>query len=144
MLNVFDVANYFIAKSNLDEDCVTHLKLQKLVYYAQGFHLALFHTPLFSESIEAWEHGPVVPTLYAKYSAKGNQPITETDHNFDITIFEEKIIELLDDVYDVYGQFSAWKLRNLTHHEQPWMETPKNLVIANEVMEKYFQTLLVK
>jgi uncharacterized phage-associated protein len=62
-----DVAEYFLTLVD-DEagDSLSNLKLQKLVYYAQGFHLALTEKPLFDEAIEAWEHGPVVPGLYHK------------------------------------------------------------------------------
>ena len=64
MLSCYDVAQYFLAKSDEDAgDLMSNLKLQKLVYYAQGFALALFDKPLFSERIEAWIHGPVYPAV---------------------------------------------------------------------------------
>ena len=69
MITCPDVAKYFL--SNVDEeagDMVSNLKLQKLVYYAQRFHLAIFGKPLFNEEIEAWAHGGlVVPDLYHRY-----------------------------------------------------------------------------
>jgi uncharacterized phage-associated protein len=50
-----DIAQYLIHLANLEEDDpITNLKLQKLLYYVQGFHLALFDSPLFSENIVAW------------------------------------------------------------------------------------------
>ncbi|OQY42717.1 MAG: hypothetical protein B6240_13665 [Desulfobacteraceae bacterium 4572_87] len=55
----------------LDEeagDLISNLKLQKLVYYAQGFYLALYDEPLFNEPIEAWTHGPVIRELYRSYN----------------------------------------------------------------------------
>ena len=81
MPTVFDVANYFIVatkrerESGLSDDLITNLKLQKLVYYAQGFSLAMNGEPLFDALIEAWEHGPVCPILYKKYKTYANQPI---------------------------------------------------------------------
>ena len=60
MASVFDVANWFLSKGS-----VTHKKLQKLCYYSQAWHCALYDgTPLFAERIEAWVHGPVIPELY--------------------------------------------------------------------------------
>ena len=62
MLTCFDAADYFLSKIDEDAgDVITNLKLQKLVYYAQGFSLALCGRPLFAERIEAWQHGPVCP-----------------------------------------------------------------------------------
>ena len=75
---VSDIANYFIWRANSDEefgDNITNLKLQKLVYYAQGFHLAWYDKPLFHEPIDAWTHGPVVRTLYAQYQSRGANPL---------------------------------------------------------------------
>lgn len=68
----FDVANYFF--SRLDEDAgdvLSNLKLQKLVYYAQGFALALLERPLFSEPLVAWQMGPVCPPLFRTYAIDG-------------------------------------------------------------------------
>jgi uncharacterized phage-associated protein len=50
---------------------MSNLKLQKLMYYAQGFSLVLFNKPLFPERIEAWIHGPVIPAVYHKYKGYG-------------------------------------------------------------------------
>ena len=63
-VTAFDVANYFLSIPEYED--LTNLKLQKLVYYAQGIHLAIYGKPLFNEAIKAWEHGPVVPELYRK------------------------------------------------------------------------------
>ncbi|WP_208932366.1 Panacea domain-containing protein [[Haemophilus] ducreyi] len=60
--------NYFLSQCNSEEngDLISNLKIQKLVYYAQGFSLAINNKPLFSEKIQAWTHGPVTPELYNK------------------------------------------------------------------------------
>src|SRR4051794_29818552 len=79
-LTADQVADYFLA--HVDEesgDNITHLKLQKLLYYAQGFHLAIQGEPLFAEPIEAWEHGPVVCRVYHKVKYCGNRPIDRPD-----------------------------------------------------------------
>lgn len=112
-----------------------------MVYYAQGFHLALYEKPMFKELIIAWEHGPVVESLYHQYKDYGAGEIPQPD-SVNLADFNPDQIELLDEAFDVYGQFSAWKLRNMTHSEKPWLETPKNSEIPQALMQSFFKTLL--
>lgn len=142
MPTCFDVAAYFLTKQDEDAgDSISNLKLQKLVYYAQGFHLAMYRQPLFEERLIAWTHGPVVPELYRLYKDSGAAPIAAPS-DFDREVFSGTQIELLDEVYDVYGQFSAWKLRNMTHIEPPWRDTLVNDEITHDKLREYFETLL--
>jgi uncharacterized phage-associated protein len=142
MPNSKQVAEYFLCLTDSDVgDLISNLKLQKLVYYAQGFHLAMFDEVLFDEPIVAWEHGPVVEQLYHYYKHFGNQAIPQPE-TIDDSIFTEKQIALLKEVYEVYGQFSAWKLRNMTHSEKPWIETNKNAVISTELMRDFFKNYI--
>ena len=140
MYPVDQIAKYFLSRTDEEVgDVMTNLKLQKLLYYAQGFHLAIHGTPLFSEPIEAWLHGPVVPVIYHIYSHYGAMPIPHSE-DFDPTALGEDTCELLDEVYEVYGQFSAWKLRNMTHEEAPWRNTEQSDVISHEELERFFRT----
>lgn len=144
MARVEDVAAYFLAIQDLDAgEQISNLKLQKLCYYAQGFHLAIHGVPLFDERIYAWEHGPVVESLYHRYKEFGSMgiPVTDDVPTDGLTPEERGVIE---EVSAVYGQFSGWKLRNMTHDEPPWIEGSKrgNRVISNAAMAEYFQTLL--
>lgn len=66
-ITCFDIAKHFIRFANEEGSFISNLKLQKLVYYAQAWHLAIHGTPLFEEDFEAWVHGPVIPSLYQKY-----------------------------------------------------------------------------
>ena len=155
MNTVFQVADYFLNKACNEEDggeLISNLKLQKLIYYAQGFHLAMFDKPLFEERLEAWNHGPVCPELYndkKKYKQGGIEP----NANFDASVFTNSQKELLDEIYEVYGQFSAWKLRNLTHEEEPWRNNIEisrqntfipysGSIISHDDLKKYFKTKL--
>lgn len=143
MLSCRDVARYFLSLTDEEAgELISNLKLQKLVYYAQGFHLAMYDTPLFREDIYAWKHGPVIPDLYHEYKEYGSGAIpAPTD--LDDTIYDEKDIEFLNEVYSVYGQFSAWKLRNMTHEEPPWKEVSEtNLPIRHETMKEYFKQFI--
>ncbi len=141
-----DVANYFLA--SVDEeagDSLSNLKLQKLCYYAQGYHLALHGDPLFPDEIQAWEHGPVVPSLYSRFKQYKAEPIPRPDGFDPSTIFDDSMREILDEVNEVYGQFSASKLRNMTHAEPPWASAFKkgpSSIIAPEAMQEYFSTLI--
>ena len=68
MCIAINVAKYFLLKSNPEiGDTISNLKLQKLLYLAQGFFLAIYGEPLFPEHIEAWTHGPVVPEIYRRF-----------------------------------------------------------------------------
>jgi uncharacterized phage-associated protein len=144
MLSCFDVAEYFLAKRDSEAgDTISNMKLQKLLYYAQGFHLALHNEPLFDEPIVAWVHGPVVPALYHKYKEFGadNLP-TVGDIDWDKYAPSRG---LLDEVHEVFGQFSAWKLRNMTHDEKPWKDAEAARdVISHAAMAEYFKGYLVK
>lgn len=143
MLTCHDVAKYFLCLADEEAgDLISNLKLQKLVYYAQGFHLAMYNVPLFSEIIEAWTHGPVVPELYHEYKQYGSGPIPQPD-NVDFSKYDDKTKKLMDEVYSVFGQFSAWKLRNMTHEEPPWKDVSDTAgEITHEAMREYFKTQL--
>ena len=68
MLSAQDVADFFILPALEDDgELITNLKLQKLLYYAQGYSLAILDRPIFPEKIEHWTHGPVVHEIYHKY-----------------------------------------------------------------------------
>jgi len=142
-MTALDVAKYFLAKTDEEVGAtVSNLKLQKLIYYAQGYNLAVTGKPLFKDKIKAWQHGPVIPALYHKYKKYGSDPIPKPD-GLDLKKYTPKQVELLDEVYEVCGQFSAWKLRNMTHEEPPWKDVaPFNGTITHKSMKKYFKTLL--
>ena len=146
MNTCFQVANYFLKCQDLDAgDSMSNLKLQKLVYYAQGFHLAIIGTPLFEEPIEAWEHGPVCPVLYQKYKKYKARAIPIPFDEETWEIFTEKTREVLAMVYRYYGQFSAWKLRDFTHEDIPWKNAHRlgnTTVITHKDMSEYFKTQL--
>lgn len=130
--SAFDIAKYFLykAQSETEEDheLISNLKLQKLVYYAQGIHLALYNKPLFSQRIEAWQYGPIVPDLYHYYKDNGSDGIT-ADKKFKISCIDKKTRAFLDEVYDVFGQFSAVQLMKYAHSDRCWIEAG----IKNEI-----------
>lgn len=142
--DVNDIAKKIIAKVDIDAgDVITNLKLQKLLYYVQGFHLAAFDEPLFNDEIEAWMYGPVVPSVYDNYALQGKSPLYNDDSYKPISLTEDEE-DLFNQVYDAYGQFSAVKLMNLTHEETPWKttETGKGNIISKGILKDYFKTRL--
>lgn len=137
-----DVANYFLSKEDADDSDISNLKLQKLVYYAQAFNLAVFDEPLFEEDFKAWQHGPVCPSLYQEYKNNGRNPIPPAD-KFDASVFSPEQKELLDEVYEEFGQYGASKLRNMTHAERPWLEQEATAgTIDKESMREFYKTML--
>ncbi|MFK5949531.1 MAG: DUF4065 domain-containing protein [Methylococcales bacterium] len=143
MHTVIDVANYFLWLDIENEgDGISNLKLQKLAYYTQGFYSALYGKPLFPEHIEAWRYGPVVPSLYQQYKNNQDLPIGLSS-DFNSNIFSKEEIDLLEEVYQVFGQYSAWKLRDMTYGEAPWLDNEKNTtVIPLEELTRYFKARL--
>jgi len=144
MYQASDIAKYFIHYANLEEDgMMTNLKLQKLLYYAQGFNLALFNQPLFQEEIKAWQYGPVVEEIYHTYKEYLRNPIPEPeDFNSEVITLEDR--ELVDEVYSVFGKYTGTILVNFTHQEKPWMSTEINQTITHELMSDYFKSQILK
>ena len=139
---VIEVANWLINKANNETngDNMTNLKLQKMLYYLQGYYLAVFNKPLFEEDIEAWIYGPVVPTVYHIFSRFGKDSLVSTQEG--IAKFTEDEVELLNEVFDVYNDFSAVGLMHRTHNEPTWKNTPtgRGSVIDKQKLSDYFKT----
>lgn len=115
------IAKWFIAWAEAEGDELSNLKLQKLLYYAQGHHLAERRGALFTEPIQAWSHGPVVPQVYHEFKSFGSSSIDlPTSDPFDWGDVDANTSKLLSKVWNTYGGFSAGRLRNMTHEERPW------------------------
>lgn len=139
------VADYFISFLAEHGDPVTNLKLQKLLYYAQGWYLAVYDTPLFDERIEAWIHGPAVPPVYGDFKAFSWQPIPPPNGEHRLA---ERPEFLVNEVIEVYGGMGAYDLERLTHLEDPWlmargglpMDEPSHAIITHDSMKEFFRT----
>lgn len=143
-LNVFEVVEFLVRFFEKKMDNITPMKLQKLLYYAQGIAFGRYGKRLFDETFLAWEHGPVVRSVYEKYKPVGGNPIL-VDRDLDISKIEKNEIALnvLKETISLYGIYSAWSLRNKTHNEAPWVETDYLAVIEDEKIIKYFRDALV-
>jgi uncharacterized phage-associated protein len=142
-----DVALYFIKKGLDEKKPITNKKVQKLVYYAQAWSLVLNNEKLFNERIEAWVHGPAIPSLYEKFMQFGSEPIVLEPSELAKNIrFSKKQEGLLNNVWKVYGKYPADYLEALTHSELPWQEArgntpnsqPSNNTIKLETIKEFY------
>jgi len=140
--NVVDIANWFLAKAPM-----SHLKLQKLCYYAQAWNYALNDSRLIDSDFQAWVHGPVAPVLFEKFRGFGFETI-RIKGNYKSRIDDEDI-EILESVWKTYGGYAPSSLEALTHRELPWMEArigykPEErcqVVILPSTMKKYYLSI---
>ena len=153
------VANEFIdiaGKGHLDP-----MKLQKLVYYAHGWHLALEGTALTKQSFEAWQFGPVIPDLYREFKIYGAGKVTAFATTFsdvtqryiaprlpecDVDEAAESAHSIIRDVWSIYGDYSAIKLSNDTHKDgTPWAKwydpNRQHVIIPDADIKAYFRSL---
>ncbi|MGY3232422.1 putative phage-associated protein [Luteibacter sp. HA06] len=134
-----DIAKYILSLTDEESgELISHLKLQKLLYYCQGFALALTGKPMFSERIEAWQHGPVVPDVWQEYRSCGAAAIPRPE-GFDPNVIDDVLRDVANEVYTVYGQYSAWRLRDMTHDEAPWKDAKLNSTIGPDVLCDFFK-----
>ena len=143
-VKVLDVASYILKRTN----AITVMKLQKLVYYSQAWSLVWDEKKLFSEKIEAWANGPVVPTLYAAH--RGKFEVSRMPGG-DCRKLDESQRETVDSVVKYYGQMSSQQLSELTHLEDPWKNARDSAgllpaergstVISHAAMMEYYSSL---
>jgi len=140
------VAEYFLLLVDDDAgDVMTNLRLQKLVYYAQAWSLAILDEEIFEDDFEAWVHGPVIPSLYEKYEGSNWNPIPRPTSEITLSI-NRRSREILDEVWDTYGQFSAKGLENIVRGEDPWIDARRGCnsgdfcreVISKDVIRAYY------
>ena len=133
---------------------MSHLKLQKLLYYVQAFHLAYFDSPLVDDEFEAWLHGPVSRKIYntvKDFSVLYNDVEYKKDGETPDAFLKFRLspdqLTLIDDVLKEYSALSGTELENLTHSEKPWIEARKGCgfgdlcheVIPKNVMSDYYK-----
>ena len=138
---------------------MTHLKLQKILYYVQAFHLAYFDKELIEDDFQAWLHGPVsrkvydkikeLSILYAeiKYDPEAFNPSPEIQLKQTLT---SEQFDLINDVIDSYGKLNSTELENLSHSEMPWQKAREGygvadrceVIIPKEIMQTFYKEQL--
>lgn len=131
------VANNFLDLSKKESVGLSPMKIQKLIYFAHGWHLAIHKEPLISDGLEAWDYGPVVSSVYHEFKKFGAQFIEGFATDFDYEKFERttpripmddaRTLALLSKVWSVYGKYTAVQLSNLTHEaNSAWSAARQN------------------
>jgi putative zinc finger/helix-turn-helix YgiT family protein len=141
------VADLIIAAYQDSGDFISNMKVQKLLYYVQGWHLAFYDRPLFKENFEAWVFGPVIPSIYGRFKKYGsghlNEEISEVNLPEDV---ENHVFSVLA----VYGKETAGRLVKKSHEEDPWQKArngcpegaPCENIISKEDIKDYFKKRL--
>lgn len=138
-MRAIDVANYVVDYCHRKGINISNLKLQKLLYFIQASFLINNLGPCFSDEIEAWDFGPVVPEVYREYRGfgSGNIPIPTTTSNGQRPRHPEVINQVIDDL----SEYSATDLVRITHEQSPWLDVYQpyqNNVITVEAIKEYF------
>jgi uncharacterized phage-associated protein len=137
------LASQVFVGDNKEREGITNLKLQKILYFAQAYYLAKLGKPLFSDAIEAWEYGPVVPAVYKKYRKYvSDSIIIEKD---EVALSPEDR-DNLKRIWDLFGGYSAGRLVEIAHAHTPWKSAydSQNKVISQKSIGDYYAPLLNK
>lgn len=145
--SAFRLIPHILKRVNESQSAVDPLKLQKLLYYIQAWSLVLREHPIFSEPLEAWVHGPVVPSVYRHYKGHSYQVIYIPADPHSIGSEEAQVIDL---VCETYGKKTGTFLENLTHSEDPWLQARSGLKshqrsnrqISLKAMTRYYSKFL--
>ena len=152
MASIHDICDYIIVKLDEAGDNPSVLKIQKLLYYVQAWNLAIKKEPMFDGRFQAWVHGPVNREIYSRFvdSKFMYSTITAEDskNGADNLADEEKLS--VDDVLEIYAQYSGSQLEDMTHKEEPWITARGDLSpsarcendIDEDLMLKYYGSRL--
>lgn len=140
-MKAIELANFILNLDTSSESDITPMKLQKLMYFAHGFHLAITGQPLIDSGFCALKAGPVNKQAYLRFKNYGRNAIVERGKT--IIIKDKKSEQIIKDVFKFYNQFSATKLSQLTHApDSPWSKSftthENRSSISDEEIKNYF------
>lgn len=147
MYDALSIAYYIINYGNHRGMGISNLKLQKILYFVQANFLVSTHDhrPCFSDRIEAWDFGPVVPNVYHQYKVYGSA-IIPPNPNDPLRSFYQEILEqdkgMIDIMVDQTASYSASQLVQLTHNQSPWRNAYRpncNNEISNDSILHFFK-----
>lgn len=143
------VANEFIKTAQASGKLLTNMQLQKLVYIAHGYSLAILHRPLLRQPVEAWRYGPVIPVLYDALRQYGAGYVTEPINFLPSETLSDTDRALVATVATAYSRFSGPQLATMTHKNgTPWHEVYDaqeffhNTDIPDALIEQHYTALL--
>ena len=139
MYTALNIAKYIINKCIEIGRPISNLQLQKILYYVQGAYIENTNGDLlFGDDIEAWQYGPVIPSVYYEFNIYSSSNISNKQEDIDV---EERIKEIIDPIIKDKSSLDAWTLVNNTHNEEPWKTTyqfNKRNIINQECLKNYF------
>ena len=143
MYAAHDVATYVITEYWNRGSIITNLKLQKILYYIQGYAYRFCNTAAFCEDIYKWPYGPVVPDVYFRYNHHHASPLQEpAEEDKTSALFNLKrdtaLFSVVKDVIQASIKYSAAELVNKPHQELPWGSATDNSIISNQAIAGYF------
>ena len=148
MADAINVAGYLLklAAEEPEPEYLSHMRLQKLLYYVQGWSLGIRGRPMFGSPIEAWRHGPVVREVFPHFADFGDNPIPFSRAGTG-TGLSRGDCDFIASIWESYKGFSAAALRSKTHAEPPWREVwgdrddddRGDEVIPQEIMAQFFR-----
>ena len=143
-MDVMNLARDVIRYSDRHGKLVSNLKLQKTLYYIQGYCLKFFSRKAFDNAIVHWAYGPVVLDAYYGYSIFGGEPITlpidEEPFSDDLFAgYSPSMKDVIEKVINKCNACSAPSLVRKTHEETPWMDTKRNEEITADSIQRYFK-----
>lgn len=136
-MTALQLAEYTIRRATESGVPITNLKLQKTLYYLQGYSLRALDAPAFDEAIRHWQYGPVVPMVYFAYSTNGADPLCVND-TIEVPKLTRQEANLYNKVIDKCLSLSARDLVSKTHGETPWNQTKDREIISKEEIRKFF------
>lgn len=158
------VANDMIQRGINANTLLTQMRLQKLIYFAHGWHLALYDAPLVDTTFQAWKYGPVIPSVYHEFKEYGTLGINSLGTELvmlpegGMSWYPPQIVDstglvkpLLDKIWEVFGSYSGTQLSGMTHAEgSPWRtiydanQNGRDMIIPNDDIKQYFKGLMNK
>lgn len=144
------VAQHMIERCAEDGDpAVTPMQLIKLVYVAHGYMLGLHGRPLLDEAVQAWQYGPVVPSVYQAVKKFQSAPVTAVPNGGSPVAFTNDELTVMNTVAKTYGKCSGIVLSSATHRPgtpwtMTWSASGKNAPISNDLIESFYRDLLSK
>lgn len=142
MYKALDVAHYIIERCYSNNNAVSNLKLQKILYFVQAEFLVSKNCPCFDDEIQAWDFGPVVPNVYFVYKVFGsaNIPCFGNSGVSNKLLTQDK--KMMNEIIDECVKFSASALVEITHNQTPWIEAYNrpgyNNIISTKSIKKFF------
>lgn len=132
--NVNDVVDYIVLKMDEGQVALTHLKLQKLLFYVQAWSLALRNERAFNARFQAWVHGPVSRTVFDRFkdthTLYDRVGLNCLRPEFQAEAIPAELREHIDEVLETYAPYSGSQLEAMTHQEDPWIRARNGLPAA--------------